>query len=403
MRILFVTAETYPTFRVDVAILFGKYLPQLGVHSDIVAGKTPGVDGTVVWGGGDAFLSGVTNCSASKHFKTLLNGIQIMWRAHRSRYQAIQVRDLPLLATIGLLISRFKRLHFYYWMSYPVPEGYIALARERGLSAGLARFIFPWVRGQIGRILLYNIVLPWADHIFVQSDCMKQILTLRGVSAGKMTTVPMGVDVEAVQSEEIQSNDDERLNGKRVIVYLGTLDRTRHIEVLFEMLAQIRQHIPQALLVLVGDTTDKVHREWLKRQAVISGVEDHVLWTGWLPMRVGWSYVRAAEVALSPIPRGPLLDVSSPTKMTEYLVLGVPIVCNDNPDQESIIRICGAGRCVPYMADSFAVAVVEMMNMDGSNRLRCIDAGRRYVSSHRDYRHIAESVASVYKKLSVKI
>lgn len=401
MRILFVTAETCPTFRADVSILFGKYLPQSGVYSDIVAGKTPGIDGTVVWGGGDAFLSGVTSGSASKHFKTLLHGIQIMWSANRSRYQAIQVRDLPLVAAIGLLICRFKRLHFYYWMSYPVPEGYIASASERGLSEGWARFVFPWVRGQIGRILLYYIVLPWADHIFVQSDRMKKTLILRGISAVKMTVVPMGVDIEAVQSGEIQSSDDERLNGHRVIVYLGTLDRSRHIEVLFEMLARIQQHIPQALLVLVGDTTDKVHREWLKRQAVISGVADHVLWTGWLPMRVGWRYVRASEVALSPIPRGPLLDVSSPTKMPEYLVLGVPVVCNDNPDQESIIRICGAGRCVTYMADSFAVAVIEMMNMEEPNRLRCIDAGKRYVNSHRDYRYIAESVASAYKKLNI--
>lgn len=57
-------------------------------------------------------------------------------------------------------------------------------------------------------------------------------------------------------------------------------------------------------------------------------------------MREGWRYARAAEVGLPPIPRGLLLDLSSPTKVPELLALGVSIVCNDNdnPDHQPLKR-----------------------------------------------------------------
>lgn len=400
MRLLYLTAETCPTFRADVNVLFGKYLPRHGIHSDIVAGKTPGTEGDVYWGGGEAYLCDVTGGQAKKHIKTLWHGIRHLLRADRSRYQAIQVRDMPVLAAIGLLVARAKRMSFYYWMSYPIPEGQIASARERGLSAGWIKFLFPWVRGRAGRLLLYRLVLPWADHVFVQSDRMKQEMIAKGVEAGKMTPVPMGVDLDAVRSEDIPPSEDPRLAGRRVIVYLGSLHRPRCIEVLFEMHTRVRQSIPNALLVLVGDTEDDQHLECLKRQAAAAGVADHVLWTGWLPMREAWRYLRAAEVALSPIPRGLLLDVSSPTKLPEYLAMGVPVVCNDNPDQQVVMQATGAGRCVPYTPEDFAQAVVELLRMNLGARKVMVQMAQSYLEQQRDYAALSKALAKVYCDLS---
>ncbi len=401
MRLLFLTAETWPTSRSDVAVLFGRYLPRLGVHSDIVTGKTPGPDGTEVWGGGDAFLCNVTGGPAMKHVKTLLNGIKVLFNAKYTYYQAIQVRDMPLLAALGLLACWLKRLPFYYWMSYPMPEGQIESARARGLSAGLMKFLFPWVRGRLGSFLLYRIVLLHSDHIFVQSAQMKQDMIDRGIPENKLTPVPMGVDLEAVQLENIPPSNDSRLDGRRVIVYLGTLDPTRRIEVLFEVLARVREHIPDALLILVGDTEDDFHRRWLKHQAVSAKVEEHVLWTGWLPMHEGWRYVRAAEIGLSPFPRGFLLDSASPTKVPEYLVLGVPVVCNDNPDQEKLIRESGAGLCVPYTSEAFAEAVLKILGnkyKDDEENTRMLSS-INYVKAQRSYEKISLIVSNTYKKL----
>lgn len=399
IRLLFLTAETCPTFRADVNVLFGKYLPRHGIQSDIVAGRTPGAGHPVHWDGGETYLCDVEGGAAKKHVKTLLHGIRQLFRADRARYQAIQVRDMPVLAALGLLAARLKGLPFYYWMSYPMPEGQVALARERGLSAGLMKFLFPWVSGRVGAFLLYRVVLRRADHVFVQSDRMKADVASKGVDPMRMTPVPMGVDLEDIRLDEIPPANDPALKGRRVLVYLGTLDRPRRIETLFEMLALLIRQVPDVLLVLVGDTHDAVYRDRLKQKALEAGVADYVLWTGWLPMKEGWGYVRTAEVALSPFPRGFLLDSASPTKVPEYLALGIPVVCNDNPDQAGVIAACGAGLCVPYTPRDFSDAVMTLLATDDEARRAMIARGRRYVAAQRDYRLLGDMLAQRYEAL----
>jgi len=400
MRLLFLTSETCPTFRADVNILFGKYLPRHGIYSDIVAGKTPGHKEEVRWGGGEVFLCDTSGGQTRRRIKTFIHGVRYLFCADKTHYQAIQVRDMPVLATIGLIAARIKRLPFYYWMSFPIPEGQIELAKQRGLSSGLIKFLYPWIMGRVGRFLLYRIVMPSANHVFVQSDGMKQEMIEFGFDNNKMTSVPMGVDCETVRPDLVEPSTDPRILNCRLIAYLGTLDRPRCIEILFEMLALVVKQVPDARLVLVGDTHDQDHRAWLKQQAESSGMMDKIIWTGWLPMAEGWRYVRAAEIGLSPFPRGRLLDSASPTKVPEYLALGIPVVCNDNPDQKEVVNACDAGYCVAYTPESFAEAVIAIFNTDDKRIHEMSTAGVAYVRHCRDYAILGRTLAETYVKLA---
>ena len=254
MRLLFATIEPCPTFRPDVAALFGKFLPRFGVTSDLVTERAPGVAGEVSWGGGEGLLISSCGGRSRRYAANLLHYALTLLRADRAKYQAIQVRDMPLVALLGLLAARLKKLPFFYWMSFPTPEGQIMLARKRGLSAGLMRYLLPLIwRGWIHLFLLYRIVLPRADHVFVQSDRMREDLERKGIARQKLTPVVMGVDLEVSVPERIAPADDARLRGKRVLVYLGTMARGRRIEILFDMLRLVRQQFPDVLLLMVGE------------------------------------------------------------------------------------------------------------------------------------------------------
>jgi glycosyltransferase involved in cell wall biosynthesis len=399
IHLLFATIEPCPTFRPDVAALFGKFLPRFGVASDLVAERAPGVAGEVSWGGGKALLISSRGGRPRRYLVNLVHHARILFRADRAKYQAIQVRDMPSVALLGLLAARLKKLPFFYWMSFPAPEGQIYLARERGLSAGLIRYLFPLLwRGWMHLFLLYRIVLPRADHVFVQSDRMREDLVGKGIERQKLTPVVMGVDLEVSVPEAIPPADDARLKGKRVLIYLGTLARGRRIEVLFDMLKILRQQFPDVLLVLVGEADDEADEKRLRKLADVAGVAQATVWTGWLPTREAWRYVRAAEVGLAPVPRGSMLDCGSPTKVLEYLALGVPVVANDNPDQERVLREGGGGLCVPLTAHDFAQAVSRLL-VDEALRRAMAASGQSYVRASRGYQTLAKLVADKYAEL----
>ena len=399
MHILYLTAEQWPTFRADLSTLFGKYLPRFGVTCDLVTEQDIN-NNSKEWPAGKAILCKAPKNRAAHYVMKFLHQSKVLISADYKQYQAVQVRDMTMIALVALVMCKLKRKPFYYWLSYPQSEGQVQRAKARGMKAGV-KYWFPLLQGLIGKQLLYKIILTNADHVFVQSQHMLEVVARYGIKPEKMTTVPMGVDLEAVQKEIVASNHPF-LDGKRVLVYLGTLDRVRRIEILFDMLTIIRKQVHNIALVLVGDTEDAEHRAWLKQQAEITGIAQHILWTGWLPMSEAWRYVAAAEIGLSPIPRGYLLDMGSPTKAVEYMALGLPVVMNDNPDQVLVAQESGAAKCIPLEAAQFANAVLTVLN-DTSLKITMQNKGMDYVNKARGYHQIANSVSAKYHQLISKL
>ncbi|MGZ5054753.1 MAG: glycosyltransferase family 4 protein [Methylobacter sp.] len=399
LHLLYLTEEPWPTYRPDVVTLFGKYLPRHGITSDLVTNHDIAEAGKpeISWGGGSTMLCKVPTNRAGQYLVKFWHNLRILSTIDVNKYDAIQVRDMSLTALAGLVVARLRGVQFFYWLSFPHSESQIDRARKRGIKGGL-RFWFPLVQGIFGKWLLYRVVFPSADHVFVQTREMQKVLAMQGISISLMTPVPMGVDMDAVNRENIQPANDPRLKDKRVVAYLGTLHSNRQIEVLFHMLALCKQAMPDILLVLVGDTSEAAHIDWLKQEASRLEVADDVLWTGWLPVSEAWSYMRAAEIGLSPIPRGYLLDMGSPTKAMEYMALGLPIVANDNPDQAQVIEESGAGICTSLDGEAFAQAVVGLLNSPETMQQMGV-RGREYAVSKRNYDSIAREVAADFLSL----
>lgn len=399
-HLLYFTAEQWPTFRPDVLALFGKYLPRHGVTCDLVTDLEIQAESLVLWGGGRAIVCKMPSNRIGQYVVKMMHNLKTLCLFDARQYDAIQVRDMSVTALFALMIARIKGLPFYYWLSYPQSEGQIDRAKKRGYRAGM-RYFFPLLQGYLGQWLLYRIVLKYADHVFVQSRQMQLDLTKQGIPLAQMTPVPMGVDTEVVTPGHIAPSDDVRLAGKRVLIYLGTMDPVRHIEILFEMLAIVKVQVPNVLLVLAGDVEDAAYRAWLKAHADAAGVAEYVQWNGWQAAAQAWRYVRAAELGLSPVPRSYLLDMGSPTKAVEYMALGVPVIANDNPDQQQVIHESGAGVCVPYTAQQFAQAALQLLQSPNLTQAMT-EKGRAYVLAQRGYDSISSAVANTYHRIGRK-
>jgi glycosyltransferase involved in cell wall biosynthesis len=150
--------------------------------------------------------------------------------------------------------------------------------------------------------------------------------------------------------------------------------------------------------VFVGEGDGPADRAFLERRAADLNLGAFVEFTGMLPMAAAHERVATAAVCVSPFYPIPILLSTSPTKISEYMALGRPVVANTHPEQSRIIAESGAGLCVDWSAEAFAAAIVQLLD-DPPAAERMGALGREYVRNHRIYPVVAPRVVAEYRRL----
>lgn len=393
LRLYYSVVDPFPAYRADVAELFAIELPRLGLKSEWFmaspaeqVGKATDFDGQVVhlpprmpW----------TSAALRKMAYWLADAWQLLTLS-RSRVDAIQCRDKYWGSVIGLLVARLRGLPFFYWCSYPFPEhDAISASQQTGIRRLLGR-----AKAAVRFVLLYKWICRLADHVFVQSDRMKSDMHVYGIPLEKMTPVPMGVSARVF--DWVKANKVAVVPNR--VVYLGTLAAVRQLDMLLEAFQRVKATVPGAQLMFVGDGDMPSERANLMEKAHAMGLDNDVVFTGFVPMEDAWRLSSSASVCLSPFFPTPILASTSPTKLVEYLALGRPVVCNDHPEQSRIIQESGAGICVKWSSGAFADAIVQLLQ-DPATAERMAQRGPSWVAAHRTYPIIAGAVFQQYQRL----
>jgi glycosyltransferase involved in cell wall biosynthesis len=396
LRLLVVSSDTYPPFRVDVAVLFAQELAGRGHHIDwILQSEAPCPRAyEAQWGGGRVWV-GATDTGQSlfhrikKHLLGVANDFRIFSRLRTGNYQALEVKDKFLAGIFAVIACRLYRTRFIYWLSYPYPEHYLSGSRD-----GTARYPLLYIlRGSFFKWLLYRLLLPAADHVFVQSEQMRQDIVAQGIAADKMTAIPMGIDASLAGAADLSKQRSRMPPGIPCLLYLGTLDKVRRMDFLIRVFALVLESVPAARLYIVGGGVHPSEEKILEDEAARLGVSASVVFVGRLAQAEALRYVQEADVCASPFYPTPILRSASPTKLVEYMAMGKAVVANDQPEQKRVIEASGGGYCVPYEEHAFAGAVVKLMQDPAGAELMG-RRGRSFVLEHRSYAVIADQVES---------
>lgn len=401
---LYSTREKYPSFRVDLTELFSNQITQrgYGIHWHMQAmevSTTKNVDINEYekfFVGGKGPDRGLV-AKVKNHVKALLHGLRLFRIASNNHYDFVQVRDQIITAWIGLRAARRNNVPFFYWMSFPYPEADIYRSKDPTINISKILRLYYWLRGKVTKKILYQIVLPKADFIFVQSDKMLQDVAREGIDVSNMMPIPMGINTKSISKLNPIPIKDKRLQGKKVLMYLGTMVKVRRIDFLIDMLPIILKRVPNAVLLLVGDAPEQ-DIKLLKARVSELHLEQHVVFTGFVPMEQGWKYIQASDVCLSPFRPSPMLDSTSPTKVVEYLAMKKPVVANKHPDQSKVLDESNAGYAVDYTIEAFAEASIKLLE----NNILAREMGERgyeYVLKNRAYDVIGQKLFSKYEDL----
>jgi glycosyltransferase involved in cell wall biosynthesis len=303
------------------------------------------------------------------------------------KYDFVIVKDKFITGLFAIVASALFGSKFIYWLSYPFPEYYLNEYKE-----GRARYPFLyWIRGHVFKILLYSILLPLSDHVFLQTKQMLEQVASYGIPKGKMTAVPMAVSAEDIP---YFGYNEKGCNGnlEKKVVYLGTLFKIRRIDFLIRVFEKVARRQKNVKLYLVGGgDDDRLDEQEIEHEARKLGIKDYVTITGFLPQREAWAFCKNAHVCVSPIVPSPILDCGSPTKLIEYMAMGKAAVANDHSEQRLVLAESKAGICVPYEEEAFADAIIYLLDHPREAKEMGL-RGREYVRKNRSYKDTADLV-----------
>ena len=176
---------------------------------------------------------------------------------------------------------------------------------------------------------------------------------------------------------------------RRVVLYHGGLSPDRGIEQLIDAIPAV----PNATLVLMGYG----ELEGLIRARAADPVADgRIALMPAVPPADLLEWVGSADVAAMPIQPSTLNHrLTTPNKLFEAIMAGVPVVTSDLPGMAPIVRETGCGLAVdPTSPDALAAAIVDLLDGPEASRAAVRDGLERarevYTWEHQAQRLIAE-------------
>lgn len=130
------------------------------------------------------------------------------------------------------------------------------------------------------------------------------------------------------------------LEGKKVCLYVGVLERSRNVEALIDVFAGLEDPATVLLLAGGGARADRVREH-------AEGV-DSVRFLGWIPAHQVGSYVAAADLVLLPYdPAYPINRLGTSTALLKAMTLGTPVLASEGSSNCDLILRERAGLCAP--------------------------------------------------------
>jgi len=149
----------------------------------------------------------------------------------------------PFIASLGILLQRFKGVRFVYWLQDLYPD----LAIEFGLLR--KHSILAWLLERLARRILKS-----ADQVIVLGQAMKQRIVQKGAAEGDVHVVPNWADGSGIRPVEVARNEFRSLHGlagRRVVLYSGNMGRAHDLMTLLDAARHFDRE-PDVSFVFVG-------------------------------------------------------------------------------------------------------------------------------------------------------
>ena len=240
-----------------------------------------------------------------------------------------------------------------------------------------------------------NIIIKKADIFIPVSDSMSNNYN-KLISPSRTITVPLCAD------DNFLNFNKNKMHTSNNLLYIGQLSTYRDSLFLLKVLdILVNKFRKDYNLLIAGNITDsrmkKDFNHFLIKHKIKERVKMDFVSYEELPY-----YTSKSSIGLSPRKPYPADKCSSPTKVIDYLSLGIPTIANyEIPDQRFILEKSKGGLLVPYNVHAFAEAIIKL-SMRKNVRLFMGEKGRNWLFHNRNYKYLADDFYNVLKLNTAK-
>jgi glycosyltransferase involved in cell wall biosynthesis len=169
--------------------------------------------------------------------------------------------------------------------------------------------------------LKFSLETNLCDAIFCISDYLIDFYRKRGFTKKKILLVPSTVD-----AGRFNGHFDPPLPYE-YIAYCGSLTLAKDgVNILIESFMKISHKYPEIKLVIIGKGDTEEEEEAVKSLTIELKAGNRIIFTGQMSRTEIPSYLCNARVLALARPRSRIADAGFPSKLTEYLATGKPVV-----------------------------------------------------------------------------
>jgi glycosyltransferase involved in cell wall biosynthesis len=217
-----------------------------------------------------------------------------------------------------------------------------------------------------------------ADRVIAITEELAKTLGVKSYAV-----VHDGVDLKkfnpGISGREIRKR--LKLGGKRVVIFTSILDPCQNPEIIVHAAGYAIKKIPNIRFMLTGKGTSVPA---LKRLIKAKKLEEHFIFTGWIPSEKFVKYLAAAELGLVTHPATISAQVMFPIKLSEYWAMEKPAVVSDLPQLRKVVKDYENGFLFnPSSAKDLADKIVLAFSQGAAKMRKMGRNGRKLVE--RDY------------------
>jgi glycosyltransferase involved in cell wall biosynthesis len=313
----------------------------------------------------------------------LFHEFRLLVRVHRERgFSIIQACNPPDI--IFLAAAPFKLLgkRFIYDQHDVAPELFEVKYGKKGFLHRALR-------------VFERLSYAMADFVITANATFKEIAISRGGKSASKVEVVYGVP-DRKRIYRVEPEPGLRAGKKFILGYVGIIaeqDGVDHFVRAVDFLTHTKDFRDfRAVVVGAGPALDSV-----KELAAELGVQDLILFTGYLSGERLLAHISAFDIGVIPDPFNAANDVMSMNKVFEYCALGIPTACY--PLKETKRLLGKAGVYAPMFEPPGLAEACLALIQDESLRALCAAEARRLSAATFVWENEARKYVEVYEQV----